>query len=47
MIFSSSGLTALICSLLVRGSAFSHAEQLTLRRRLAQAAGATSGLRSR
>jgi putative ABC transport system permease protein len=31
MIFSSSGLTALICSLLIRGSAFSEAEQLTLR----------------
>jgi putative ABC transport system permease protein len=31
MIFSSSGLTALICSLLIRGSAFSPAEQLTLR----------------
>jgi UDP-glucose/iron transport system permease protein len=31
MIFSSSGLTALICSLLVRGSVFSPAEQLTLR----------------
>jgi putative ABC transport system permease protein len=30
MIFSSSGLTALICSLLIRGSAFSPAEQLTL-----------------
>jgi putative ABC transport system permease protein len=47
MIFSSSGLTALICSLLIRGSAFSPAEQLTLRPRPAQAAGATSGLRSR
>jgi putative ABC transport system permease protein len=33
MIFSSSGLTALICSLLIRGSAFSPAEQLTLRPR--------------
>src|SRR6266851_1971743 len=33
MIFSSSGLTALICSLLIRGSAFSAAEQLTLRPR--------------
>jgi putative ABC transport system permease protein len=31
MIFSSSGLTALICSLLIRGRAFSAAEQLTLR----------------
>jgi putative ABC transport system permease protein len=41
MIFSSSGLTALIGSLLIRGSAFSPAEQLTLRPRLAtaQAAG--------
>jgi putative ABC transport system permease protein len=33
MIFSSSGLTALICSLLIRGSVFSPAEQLTLRPR--------------
>jgi len=33
MIFSSSGLTALICSLLIRDSAFSKAEQLTLRPR--------------
>jgi len=33
MIFSSSGLTALIGSLLIRGSAFSPAEQLTLRPR--------------
>lgn len=41
MIFSSSGLTALICSLLIRGSAFSPAEQLTLRPRpvTAQAVG--------
>jgi len=31
MIFSSSGLTALICSLLIRGSVFSPAEQLVLR----------------
>jgi putative ABC transport system permease protein len=31
MIFSSSGLTALICSLLIRASVFSPAEQLTLR----------------
>jgi putative ABC transport system permease protein len=31
MIFSASGLTALICSLLIRSSAFSPAEQLTLR----------------
>src|SRR5271169_3929772 len=37
MIFSSSGLTALICSLLIRGSAFSPAEQLTLRPRPPQA----------
>ena len=35
MIFSSSGLTALICSLLIRGSAFSPADQLTLRSRRA------------
>jgi putative ABC transport system permease protein len=35
MIFSSSGLTALIGSLLIRGSAFSPAEQLTLRPRRA------------
>lgn len=35
MIFSSSGLTALICSLLIRSSAFSPAQQLTLRPRLA------------
>jgi putative ABC transport system permease protein len=35
MIFSSSGLTALISSLLIRGSAFSPAEQLTLRPRRA------------
>jgi UDP-glucose/iron transport system permease protein len=33
MILSSSGLTALICSLLIRGSAFSPAEQFTLRPR--------------
>ena len=33
MIFSSSGLTALICGLLIRNSAFSPAEQLTLRPR--------------
>jgi putative ABC transport system permease protein len=33
MILSSSGLTALICSLLIRASAFSPAEQLTLRPR--------------
>jgi putative ABC transport system permease protein len=33
MILSSSGLTALICSLLIRASAFSSAEQLTLRPR--------------
>jgi len=33
MIFSSSGLTAMICGLLIRGSAFSPAEQLTLRPR--------------
>jgi putative ABC transport system permease protein len=33
MIFSSSGLTALICTLLIRGSAFSPAEQFTLRPR--------------
>ena len=31
MIFSSSGLTSLICSLLIRSSVFSPAEQLTLR----------------
>jgi putative ABC transport system permease protein len=31
MIFSSSGLTALICSLLIRSAAFSPTEQLTLR----------------
>ncbi len=31
MIFSSSGVTALICSLLIRSAAFSAAEQLTLR----------------
>lgn len=30
MIFSSSGLTALICSLLIAGSVFSPAEQLVL-----------------
>jgi len=35
MILSSSGLTGLFCSLLVRGSAFSPAEQLTLRPRSA------------
>ena len=35
MIFSSSGLTALMGSLLIRGSAFSPAEQLTLRPRQA------------
>jgi putative ABC transport system permease protein len=46
MIFSSSGLTALICSLLIRGSAFSPAEQLTLRPRPAQGAGAISRVRS-
>jgi putative ABC transport system permease protein len=41
MIFSSSGLTALICSLLIRSSVFSPAEQLTLRPRpvAAQTAG--------
>lgn len=40
MIFSSSGLTALICSLWIRGSAFSPAEQLTLRPRPATQAAA-------
>jgi len=43
MIFSSSGLTALICSLLIRGSVFSPAEQLTLRPRPVAAPAAGRG----
>jgi len=43
MIFSSSGLTALIGTLLIRGSAFSPAEQLTLRAALVSTAAGSRG----
>src|SRR5215472_748493 len=42
MILSSSGLTALLCSLLIRRNAFSPAEQLTLRPRLSPRTAARS-----